>query len=259
MPLFTPLNPPIASYAGLRIWLVGASTGIGAALAERLIGAGARVAVSARSADKLEAAFAGRATLLPLDMTDPAALQAAADRLAAEWGGYDLVLAIAGTYAPMRADRYDAAGALETMALNLGGVFKLWGAVQRPFLAQGRGGFGIVSSVAGYGGLPNSMAYGATKAACNNLAQSMYLDLHRHGLAVYLVTPGFVATPLTANNPFPMPFLISAEEAAREITEGMARGDFEIHFPRRFSRLLKFMNLLPHRLYFWLVRKGTGL
>jgi len=259
MALLAPLNPPIAAFAGLRVWLVGASTGIGAALAERLIAAGARVAVSARSADTLQAAYAGRATILPLDMTDAAALQAAAGRLQAEWGGYDLVLAIAGTYAQMRADRYDESAALRIVELNLSGVFKLWGAVQAQLLAQGTGGFGIVSSVAGYGGLPNSMAYGATKAACNNLAQSMYLDLKRRGIAVYLIAPGFVATPLTAGNPFPMPFLISAEQAAQEIMDGLARGDFEIHFPRRFSRLLKFLNLLPHRLYFWLVGKGTGM
>lgn len=256
---FTPLNPPIASFTGLRVWLVGASTGIGAALAEQMIAAGAQVAVSARSRETLEARFAGRARVLPLDMTDAAALQAGAAELVGAWGGFDLVLAIAGTYAQMRADKYDQAGAERVLEVNLGGVFKLYSAVQAQLLAQGKGGFGIVSSVAGYGGLPNSMAYGASKAACNNLAQSMYLDLRRRGIAVYLVAPGFVDTPLTAGNRFPMPFLISAEEAARQIMRGLARGEFEIHFPKTFSRLLKALNLLPHRLYFWLVRRGTGM
>ena len=121
------------------------------------------------------------------------------------------------------------------------------------------GGFGIVASVAGYGGLPNSLAYGASKAACINLAQGLYLDLHGRGVAVYLVSPGFVATPLTAKNTFKMPFLISAEAAATEIVAGLARGDFEIHFPRTFSRMLKAINLLPHRLYFWCVRRFTGM
>ena len=126
-------------------------------------------------------------------------------------------------------------------------------------MQQGAGGFGIVASVAGYGGLPNSLAYGASKAACINLAQGLYLDLHRRGVAVYLVSPGFVATPLTADNDFKMPFLISAEAAAAEIVAGLARGDFEIHFPRTFSRMLKAINLLPHRLYFWCVRRFTGM
>lgn len=259
MPLFAPLNPPIPSFAGKRIWLVGASAGIGAALAEKLLALGARLAVSARSADALQAQFGDRAIVLPLDMTDSAALEAAAARLAADWGGLDLVLAIAGTYAEMQAQTIDLPAVERIIELNLTGVFRLFAAVKDTLIAQNGGGFGIVSSVAGYGGLPNSMAYGATKAACNNLAQSLWLDLKRHGVAVYLITPGFVETPLTARNRFPMPFIISAQRAADEILAGLARGDFEIHFPRRFSRMLKILNLLPHRLYFRLVRKGTGV
>ncbi len=257
MALLRPLNPPIVSFAGKRVWLVGASTGIGAATARLLLSKGARVAVSARTAGTLETEFGGKALALPLDVTDADAMRAAAGRLVEAWGGFDLVLAVAGTYTPMRAADIDLAEVRRIVDVNLMGVLNLFAAVQ-PELARQGGGFGIVASVAGYGGLPNSLAYGATKAACLNLAQSLYLDLADRGMAVYAITPGFVATPLTAKNSFPMPFLISAEQAAEEIVQGLARGDFEIDFPRAFSRLLKAVNLLPHRLYFWCVRRFTG-
>ncbi len=258
MAFFSPPNSPIASFAGKRVWVVGASTGIGAATANLLLERGARIAVSARSTEALERAFAGRATVLPLDVTDATATLRTAQRLCKAWGGIDLVLAVAGTYRAMRAWEIDLAEARRTVDVNLGGVLNLLAAVMPVLDRQGAGGFGIVASVAGYGGLPNSLAYGASKAACINLAQSLYLDLHKRGIGVYLVCPGFVATPLTANNEFPMPFLISAEKAAAEIVAGLGRGDFEIHFPRAFSRLLKAVNLLPQRLYFWCVRRFTG-
>lgn len=259
MALFAPLNAPIESFAGKRVWVVGASTGIGAATANLLLERGTRVAVSARSAAALESAFAGRATVLPVDVTDAGSVAEAARRLCDEWSGIDLVLAVAGTYKAMRAWEIDLAEVRRIVEINLMGVFNVFAAVQPVLVRQGAGGFAIVASVAGYGGLPNSLAYGATKAACINLAQTLYLDLHKRGIAVYLVSPGFVKTPLTANNEFPMPFLVSAEKAAAEIVAGLARGDFEIDFPRTFSRMLKAINLLPHRLYFWCVRRFTGL
>lgn len=259
MAFFAPPNTPIASFEGKRVWVVGASTGIGAATANLLLARGARVAVSARTIETLELAFDGRATVLPLDVTDATATSRATQRLCEAWGGIDLVLAVAGTYKAMRAWEFDLAEARRTVDVNLVGVLNLLAAVMPVFDRQGAGGFGIVSSVAGYGGLPNSLAYGASKAACINLAESLYFDLHARGIGVYLVSPGFVATPLTAKNEFPMPFLISAEKAAAEIVAGLERGDFEIHFPRAFSRLLKTLNLLPHRLYFWCVRRFTKL
>jgi short-subunit dehydrogenase len=113
--------------------------------------------------------------------------------------------------------------------------------------------------VAGYRGLPKALIYGASKAALINFTETLYLDLHPKGLGVYLINPGFVATPLTAKNAFRMPHLITAEEAAREIVAGIERGDFEIHFPRAFTRQLKLLQLLPYRQYFAAVRKATGL
>jgi short-subunit dehydrogenase len=126
-------------------------------------------------------------------------------------------------------------------------------------LGQGNGAIGIVSSVAGYRGLPKALIYGASKAALINFAETLYLDLHPRGLGVYLINPGFVRTPLTARNDFRMPHLIDADQAAREIVAGIEHGDFEIHFPKAFTRQLKLLRLLPYRLYFAAVRRATGL
>ncbi len=132
-------------------------------------------------------------------------------------------------------------------------------AVLPGLLAQGHGAIGIVASVAGYSGLPKALIYGASKAALINFTETLYFDLHPKGLGVYLVMPGFVKTPLTDRNEFAMPNLISADEAASEILAGLRAGDFEIHFPKAFTRKLKFLRLLPYRLYFALVRKATGM
>jgi NAD(P)-dependent dehydrogenase (short-subunit alcohol dehydrogenase family) len=251
------LNPRIASWEGRRVWIVGASSGIGAATAALLVGRGARVAVSARSVKVLEERFGDRALVVAADVTDAEGLRAAAQRIAAAWGGIDLTLNFAGTYHEMRPWTMELADARAIVELNLLGAFNLLDAV-RPYLREGSG-FGVVASVAGYGGLPNSLAYGASKAGLINLAQSLWLDYRARGVAVYLINPGFVETPLTAKNRFPMPFIIPVEEAAAVIVKGLERGAFEIHFPRRFSQMLKLLNLLPASLYFWCVRKFTGL
>jgi len=126
-------------------------------------------------------------------------------------------------------------------------------------LAQGRGALGIVASVAGYRGLPKALIYGASKAALINFTETLYLDLHPRGFGVYLINPGFVRTPLTDKNEFKMPHLISAEEAAASLIKGLDAGDFEIDFPKAFTRQLKLLRLLPYRWYFALIRRSTGL
>ena len=261
MGFFAPLNPPLPPWADARVWVIGASYGIGAATAQELLRAGARVALSARSADKLRAVAgdSARALVAPLDFTRGAEVAAAWDRIRAEWGGCDLVLVVAGTHKEIRAWELDAAEADALFAVNLHGPVATVAAVLPGLLAQGTGALGIVASVAGYRGLPKALIYGASKAALINFTETLYLDLHPKGFGVYLINPGFVATPLTANNDFKMPHLISADEAAQEIIAGLERGDFEIHFPRAFTRQLKFLRLLPYRLYFAAVRRATGL
>ena len=255
------MNPRISNWAEKRVWVIGASTGIGQASAQLLVDLGALVAFSARSLDKLLAATAGapRAIAVPLDVTDHATVKAAGERIVAEWGGLDLVLVVAGGYNEMRADTFDLAAANKLIDLNVRGVFNCLDVVLPVLLKQGTGAIGLVSSVAGYGGLPKALVYGPTKAALINLTESLYFDLQPKGIGVYQINPGFVDTPLTSTNDFEMPALMSAADAAREIVDGIEAGQFHIHFPKRFTNALRFARLLPYRLYFWLVRKVTKL
>ncbi|MGZ8291275.1 MAG: SDR family NAD(P)-dependent oxidoreductase [Telluria sp.] len=255
------MNPRIRDWHGKRIWVIGASTGIGQATAERLHALGATVALSARSAASLQAGVSGmaRAIAVPLDVTDHVSVMNAGERIVREWGGFDLVLLVAGGYNEMRASAFDLNAANALVDLNLRGAFNCIDVVLPQLLKQGTGGIGIVASVAGFGGLPKALVYGPTKAALINLSESLYLDLRPRGIAVYQVNPGFVATPLTANNDFPMPALMSAGDAALALVDGLEKGQFHIHFPRRFTNTLRLARLLPYRLYFWLVHKVTGL
>lgn len=261
MSLFASLNTPLADWQGKRVWLVGASTGIGAALARQLAAQGARLALSARGRGRLEALAmeCEDAVVATMDVTRPADFVRERDRLLALWGGLDLVVFNAGTYRPLRAWELTPQNVRETLEPNLLGVMDGLAAVVPCMLEQGSGAIAIVASVAGYGGLPQATAYGPSKAALINLAETLYLDLAPRGLGVFLVCPGFVATPLTEQNTFHMPALISAEQAAAEIIAGFGRGEFEIHFPKRFTCFLKVLQCLPRRLYFPLIRRSTGL
>lgn len=260
------MNPPIAGWRGQRVWVVGASSGIGRAVAERLIAAGATVHLSARNAPALHDLAAQHARdgepatvqAWPLDVTDAAAVAAAARGILAQ-GPLDLVLCCAGHYRALRADAFDRTEMQRHMAINYGGALNLLDAVLPALLRQGQGHLSLVSSVAGFRGLPQGLAYGPSKAALTHLAEVLYLDLAPRGIGVSVVHPGFVQTPLTAQNDFEMPALIGADEAARELLAGLAAGAFEIHFPRRFTRWMKLLRLLPYRLCFPLVHRATGL
>jgi short-subunit dehydrogenase len=255
------MNPKIKDWRGQRVWVIGASSGIGAETARALLARGARLALSARNQDGLQSITDDHSDtlILPLDITDHAAVIAARDRIVADWGGIDLVLVVAGTYNRMRADDFDLAVAERMVATNLNGPLNCLDAVLPTLLAQGKGGIAIVASIAGLSGLPHALIYGPTKAALINLCESLYLDLHPRGIAVYLINPGFVATPLTAGNEFSMPALIPASTAADELIRGIERGEFHIHFPKRFTNWLRLLRLLPYRWYFWLIHKVTGL
>lgn len=251
-----PLNQPIRDWRGKRVWIIGASTGIGAALAENLAERGAFLALSARRVERLEA-LSHRLTgsvAIPLDVAEPHSILPALLRLLDLWGGIDVVVLNAGTYAPLRAWDLAVEAARTTFEINLMGVINGTAAVLPQLLQQGHGALVIVGSVAGYRGLPKALAYGASKAAVINFAEALYLDVAPRGVGVFLVNPGFVETPLTAQNSFRMPALISAREAATHIVAGLARGRFEIHFPKRFTLLLKLLRLLPEALYVRAVR-----
>jgi len=250
------MNPKLRDWQGQRVWLVGASAGIGAALACALAARGARLALSARGAEQLQALQLTGALLLPCDSTVPASLEAARRVLISTWGGVDLVVYLAGNYVPMRAGSLDLAVAEKVFEVNFNGALRL-AATVLPDLHAG-GGIAFVASVAGYRGLPRALAYGPGKAALIHLAECLYLDLASSGIGVWLINPGFVATRLTARNDFRMPALMTPESAAQDIIKGLASGGFEIHFPKRFTRVLKLMSHLHYRWYFPLVRLFTG-
>ncbi len=254
------LNPPLREWRGKRVWLVGASTGIGRALAEQLHALGATVIVSARKMDALQA-FADQhpgSIALPLDVSDGPAVKAAAEAALAA-GPLDLVCYCAGHYHAMRATAIDLPDLLRHHEVNTVGALHVLAAITPAMVARGQGHISLVSSVAGFRGLPQSLAYGPTKAALINLAETLYLDLQPRGLGVSVINPGFVETPLTAQNEFHMPALITPETAAQAIVQGWARGEFDVHFPKRFTRLMKLLRLLPYPLYFAVVRRITGL
>jgi NAD(P)-dependent dehydrogenase (short-subunit alcohol dehydrogenase family) len=260
-----PLNPPIADWTGRVCWLVGASSGIGRATAERLHGAGATVIVSSRNAATL-AAFARdriRGEALAFDATDRAAVHAAARDIVERHGRIDLAMYCAGHYKALRATAFDLDEMLRHQQVNVCGAYHLLDAVLPQLLRQAAARqpahLSLVASVAGYRGLPNALAYGPTKAALINLAEVLYLDLQPRGVGVSIINPGFVETPLTAGNQFDMPALITPDEAARHIVSGWQAGKFEIHFPKRFTLWLKALSHLSPRLYFAAIRRSTGL
>jgi len=253
------LNPKLVDWNGQRVWLIGASSGIGEATARRLMQRGARVALTSRNRDALTALADGNALVAAADVTDRASLQAAFDDVCASFGGIDVAIVNAGTHRPVRAWELDAESAEDLVQVNLVGAINATAMLAPYFAQRGGGRIAITASVAGYGGLPTGLVYGATKAALINFAETLYLDLAPKGVAVHLINPGFVKTPLTDLNAFKMPALIEAGEAAREILAGIEAGAFEIHFPKRFTRVLKALNLLPYHAYFPLVHRITGL
>jgi len=255
------LNPRIGSWTDRVVWLVGASTGIGRATAERLHAAGARVVVSARSADALDAFTAAHpgSAAIAFDAADRDAMRAAAARIVAAHGRIDDAVYCAGTYRALPAETFELDTALHHLQVNYVGALHLLDAVLPEFRRRRGGHLSLVASVAGYRGLPQALAYGPTKAALINLAETLYLDLRPHGVAVSLINPGFVETPMTAANRFRMPALITPAEAARQIVQGWERGAFEIHFPKRFTFGMKLLRHLGDGLYFAAVRRRTGL
>lgn len=252
-------QPGIDHFSDKRVWVIGASSGIGEACAKALLLQGAKVALSSRRAERLNqiALTAGvdQALVIPLDVTDDIQLQDGYKTIVSAWGGVDLLLFVSGMYVPLRADNFDIKVAEKTIDANLLGPMRAVALVVPEMLKTRSGHIAIVGSVAGYSGLPKALAYGPSKAAIINFCENLYYDLLPTGVSVHMISPGFVATEATAKNDFEMPALISAEEAASEILTGIQQGEFDIHFPKRFTRFLKFLRILPYPIYFWIVRR----
>ena len=235
--------------AGRNIWVIGASSGIGAALAHALVARGARVAISARRNDELDAVAAGRMTVVSVDVTDRAAVDAAAGQVRDELGEIDMVVYNAGFWERMDATAWDRDLFARHVEINLLGLNNCVGAVLPEMMQAGRGQLVSVASVAGYRGFAGAEAYGATKAAQINMLEALRLAVAAHGIFVTTVCPGFVRTNLTARNKFPMPFIIDADTAARSICDGLERGRMEIVFPIPMAVLMKAARLLPVRVW----------
>jgi short-subunit dehydrogenase len=233
--------------SGARIWVTGASSGIGAALARELADRGASVAISARNADKLREVAGGRMHVEPLDVTDRAATVAAGAAVRKALGGLDAAVLNAGTWSRFRPEHWDSEAFADQLQTNLMGTVHALEAVVPTMIAEGRGRIVGTASVAGYRGLPGAEAYGATKAALLNLLEALRGSLGPHGIVVQSVAPGFVRTPMTDRNTFPMPFLVSPEEAARAIADGMAKDKAEIVFPLPMMLVMKLARLVPVR------------
>lgn len=239
------------------VWITGASTGIGAEVAKQLAAQNITVAISARNAETLNTLAKTQPNLKPyqLDVTDAKAVANCFETIEHDLGPIDLIIAGAGTYKPVMAADMTPDIFQSTMAVNFLGVTNVLCAVVPAMKKRKRGHIAWIASVAGYSGLPKAASYGPSKAALINLAECLKPELNVDGIEVSIVNPGFVKTPLTAQNDFEMPFLMEVEEAARLTIAGLTKKQFEISYPKTFVRILKTLKLLPYSLYFWLIRR----
>lgn len=245
------------SYKDQIVWIIGASSGIGAALAHELAARGAILVLSSRRKDELESLKTGLGAqhkVFALDVTDAETTLRTAQAIRAVFGRIDRIVFLAAAYAPMKIDAFDIAVAKEIVDVNLTGAFNIVHATLPILKAQkSKGQLALCGSVAGYIGLPGGQPYSATKAAIINLAESLHAECKK-AIDVKLISPGFVRTPLTDKNDFNMPMIIKPEQAAKEIADGLLSKRFEIHFPKRFTTFLKILRFLPYALSLRLTR-----
>lgn len=245
-------------------WITGASTGIGRQLALELAKDGYKIIATARSMDKLQSLatdaepFKGSIIPMACDVTDETAMAKLVEEAEAAHGPIALAVFNAGNYWPTTGKNMSIEAYRKTFDVNVFGALNGMAPIVEKFKQRGQGQLALVASVSGYAGLPNASAYGPSKAALNNLAESLKFDFDKMNIRIQLVNPGFIDTPLTEKNEFAMPALMPLERAARRFADGLATGGFELHFPRRFTYFVKAMSLLPHPLYFWLMKKATG-
>ena len=240
-----------------KIWITGASSGIGKSVAEKFADEGWKVAVSARRKELLdELAKNPNIVSFPLDVTNRNQINEVFKNILNNFGELDICLFSSGTYEPKDEQNIDPDKIKNVINVNFIGVIDCVKSVERYFKDKKSGHISIVSSIAGYRGLPNSSGYGPSKAALTNFSESIYFDFKKFGVRVSVVSPGFIKTPLTDKNEFPMPFLKTPEYAAEKIFNGLVKSSaFEIHFPKGLTLTLKFLRILPYRLYLFLVDK----
>ena len=242
------------------IWITGGSTGIGKGLAIRFANEGWNVAISARRENLLKELSDRFENIspFPLDVTDKENCKNIFNQVKEKFGDIDICFFSTGTWDPKKEKDIDVEQIENVFKINFFGTVNSIKAVEEYYKNRNEGTIAIVSSIAGYRGLPNSTGYGPSKSALNNLAESLYFDFGRHNVRVCLVSPGFIKTPMTDKNDFKMPFLKTPEFAADKIYDGLVnKKSFEIHFPKELTLTLKFFSILPYKLYFYLVKKLT--
>ena len=240
-----------------KIWITGASSGIGKGVAEKFAAEGWKVAVSARRKELLqELAKNENIVSFPLDVTDQNQINTVFKNIISEFGNLDLCLFSSGTYEPKDEKNIDPEKIKNVIKVNFLGVVDSVKSVEEYFKSRKSGHISIVSSIAGYRGLPNSSGYGPSKAALSNFCESIYFDFKKFGVRVSIISPGFIKTSLTEKNEFPMPFLKTVDYAADKIFNGLVKSNsFEIHFPKGLTLTLKFLRILPIKVYLFLVDK----
>ena len=240
-----------------KIWITGASSGIGKALAEKFAAEGWMVAVSARRKEILdEMSKHENIFSYPLDVTNQDQIKTSFGKIIEDFNGLDLCVFSSGTYDPKLEQEINIVQNKFVMETNFFGVLYCVNAVEKYFKDKKYGHISIVSSVAAYRGLPNSSGYGPSKAALTNLTESLYFDFKKHNVRISLISPGFIKTPLTNQNTFNMPFIKTPEFAANKIFNGLTKSSsFEIHFPIELTLFLKILRILPYRIYLFLINK----
>ena len=242
-----------------KIWITGASSGIGKALAEKFALEGWKVAISARRKEILdEMAKRENISSYPLDVTNQNQIKEVFSNIINDFGNLDLCVFSSGTYDPKLEQEINIKQNQFVMETNFFGVLYCIKSVEKYFKDKKAGHISIVSSIAAYRGLPNSSGYGPSKAALTNLTESLYFDFKKHNVRISLVSPGFIKTPLTDKNEFRMPFIKSPEFAAEKMFNGLTKTQsFEIHFPKALTIILKFLRILPYKIYLYLIDKGV--
>ncbi len=241
------------SFRNKHVWIIGASSGIGEALAKELDSQGAHLVLSARREDKLSElseALKGEHTVLPVDCGDADAMMKAVSTLSK----LDSVIFLAAIYTPHSRQPKDIGWVHNALKVNIGGAYNAVHAVMPLFEKQGHGQIALCGSVAGYRGLPYGQPYCSTKAAIINYAESLKIELEDKKIDVKVINPGFVKTPLTDKNEFEMPMIITTDEAAKSLSKGLLSRSFEIHFPKKFTLIMKLIDVLPRFIYFPLAR-----